>query len=131
MNPLNPHSTSQSAHSEYFTTAEQPPLPGPTSVPPQTNRHTPPPPRRGGTRSASKGGGVQVVLDETGSWSELANKTSMMPAESLNGLEGNKDKPSGMLGFLSRKKGREKSPKPYVQGVLGKDGARVVVSGGR
>jgi serine/threonine kinase 32 len=39
------------------------------------------------------------------------------------------DKPSGMLGFLSRKKGRDRSPKAKERerGVLGKDGARVVV----
>lgn len=36
-------------------------------------------------------------------------------------------KPSGMLGFLSRKRGRDRSPKARERGVLGKDGARVVV----
>jgi len=37
------------------------------------------------------------------------------------------DRPSGMLGFLSRKKGRERSPKARERGVLGKEGARVIV----
>ena len=37
-------------------------------------------------------------------------------------------KPSGMMGFLSRKKGRDRSPKAKERGVLGKEGARVVVS---
>ena len=37
------------------------------------------------------------------------------------------DRPTGMLGFLSRKKGRDKSPKAKERGVLGKEGARVVV----
>lgn len=37
------------------------------------------------------------------------------------------ERPTGMLGFLSRKKGREKSPKARERGVLGKEGARVVV----
>ena len=74
-----------------------------------------------------------MVLKETGSWSELANKNATLPADAANGtnLGGKGLKPNGMLGFLSRKKGREKSPKPQEQGVLGKEGARVVVSGGR
>lgn len=100
------------------------------------DRHATPPPigtrPRGGTRHASKGGGVQVVLDETGSWSELANQASSLPADSLNGDGIYKGKPTGMLGFLSRKKGRERSPKPQESGVLGKEGARVIInSGGR
>jgi serine/threonine kinase 32 len=33
-----------------------------------------------------------------------------------------------MLGFLSRKKGRGHSPKPQERGILGKEGARVVIS---
>jgi serine/threonine kinase 32 len=36
-------------------------------------------------------------------------------------------RPSGMLGFLSRKKGRDRSPKARERGVLGKEGARVIV----
>ncbi|KAF2670621.1 kinase-like protein [Microthyrium microscopicum] len=36
-------------------------------------------------------------------------------------------KPSGMLAFLSRKKGRERSPKARERGVLGKEGARAIV----
>jgi len=39
------------------------------------------------------------------------------------------DKPTGMLGFLTRKKGRGHSPKPQERGILGKEGARVVISG--
>ena len=34
-----------------------------------------------------------------------------------------------MLGFLRGKKGRDRSPKPMERGVLGKEGARVVVGG--
>lgn len=92
----------------------------------------------------SKGGGVQVVLDETGSWAELNNtatnthnKNATLPADAANGVALGKGglgaaKPHGVLGFLSRKTGREKSPKPQEQGVLGKEGARVVInSGGR
>jgi len=36
-------------------------------------------------------------------------------------------RPSGMLGFLSRKKGRDRSPKARERGVLGKEGARQIV----
>ena len=75
---------------------------------------------------------MQVVLDETGSWSDLANPSAAMPPENV-GLDGpgsSRGKPTGMLGFLSRKRGRERSPKPVEQGVLGKEGARVVINGG-
>lgn len=33
-----------------------------------------------------------------------------------------------MFGFLKSKKGRNNSPKPKERGVLGKEGARVVIS---
>jgi serine/threonine kinase 32 len=33
-----------------------------------------------------------------------------------------------MLAFLSRKKGRDRSPKARERGVLGKEGARAIVS---
>jgi serine/threonine kinase 32 len=69
------------------------------------------------------GGGVQVVLNETGSWSEMANQSSAL-VQSPQAPE----KPSGMLGFLSRKKGRDRSPKAKERGVLGKEGARVIIS---
>lgn len=78
--------------------------------------------QRGSTRSTSVGGGVQVVLNETGSWSDMANQSSTLLQNS------NADKPSGMLGFLSRKKGRDRSPKAKERGVLGKEGARVIIS---
>lgn len=71
-----------------------------------------------------------MVLDEAGSWSELANHSSTLPAEGYEGLA-NKDKPaanSGMLAFLSRKKGRDRSPKPTEPGVLGKEGARQIIN---
>ena len=38
------------------------------------------------------------------------------------------DRPSGMLGFFNRKKGRDRSPKQREPGVLGKEGARIVVN---
>ena len=125
--------STQSTHSDYFPAPEHPPLP--SNSPPPNNVTRPPPPTshpaKGGTRSVSKGGGMQVVLDETGSWSQLKDQTATMPAEGVNGVDGKGSKQAhGMLGFLSRHKGREKSPKPQEPGVLGKEGARVVISSG-
>ena len=75
---------------------------------------------------------MQVTLDETGSWANLADKSSTIPAEGKAGAANLKgQKPTGMLGFLSRKGGRARSPKPREPGVLGKEGARVVISGGK
>lgn len=92
----------------------------------------------GGSRTVSKGGGAQVTLDETGSWSDLANRDEGRQVDadgrsagglSSSGSGSGRSKPKGMLGFLSRQKGRERSPKPQEAGVLGKEGARVVVGG--
>jgi serine/threonine kinase 32 len=68
-----------------------------------------------------------MVLDEAGSWSELSNHSSL-PAEGLEGDSKGKSSNSGMLSFLSRKKGRDRSPKPTEPGVLGKEGARQIIS---
>ncbi|KAL2354911.1 kinase-like domain-containing protein [Cryomyces antarcticus] len=78
---------------------------------------------RGSTRSISMGGGIQVVLNETGPWSEMSNVAGI---KGEGGEE--RGKPPGMLGFLSRKKGRDRSPKARERGVLGKEGARVIIS---
>jgi serine/threonine kinase 32 len=77
------------------------------------------------TRTAGPGGGMSVILGETESWTDLAKQDTTLPADAkdINA------KPNGMLGFLSRKKGRGHSPKPMERGILGKEGARVVVSG--
>ncbi|MCJ1243582.1 hypothetical protein MMC30_000779 [Trapelia coarctata] len=122
------------SNSEYFPPPEVP-KPGPngklTKEPPPIQTGQPTQTRtRGGTRSASKGGGMQVVLGETGSWSELADKSATIPAEGVKGVAGKGQKPTGMLGFLSRKGGRARSPKPREPGVLGKEGARVVINNG-
>ncbi|KAJ5093734.1 Serine/threonine-protein kinase 32B [Penicillium angulare] len=116
----------------------QPPSPStrastsPPPHPPSFHRPLPPTPRqRGATRKPSKGGGVQMVLEEAGSWSELANHSHTLPAEGLDGDHGKgKGSNSGMLSFLSRKKGRDRSPKPTEPGVLGKEGARQIISSG-
>jgi serine/threonine kinase 32 len=72
---------------------------------------------------------MQVVLGETGSWSELAKQDTTLPADAKV-TETAASKPSGMLGFLSRKRGRGHSPKPQERGILGKEGARVVINSG-
>ena len=79
----------------------------------------------GVSRDASRAGGTHVVLNETGSWSELGDPSSTVPPEAKGGEH--KGKPNGMLGFLSRKRGRGVSPKPQERGVLGKEGARHII----
>lgn len=85
-----------------------------------------------GTRNASKTGGIQVTVGPKGSWGDLVNPSATLPADSVNGLDGAGKHHGILTSFLSRKKGRERSPKPQENGVLGKEGARVVInSGGR
>ena len=73
---------------------------------------------------------MQVVLNEQGSWSDMANQSQGLVQP--NEEQRRQEKPSGMLGFLSRKKGRDRSPKgkEKERGVLGKEGARVIISHG-
>lgn len=121
-----------SNHSEYYPANETlagqgvPGAAHPAS-PPQTRQ----PPK--GAVAPAKGGGLQVVSNDDGNPLEASNKkerrTSNGHSEAREGGRSSKGKPNGMLGFLSRKKGREKSPKPMEAGVLGKEGARVVVGG--
>lgn len=85
------------------------------------------PPRRGGgglAREPSLGGGTQVILNETGSWADLADPASIATADGKSEL---KARPKGMLGFLARQRGRAVSPKPQERGVLGKEGARHII----
>ncbi|KAI9743024.1 MAG: hypothetical protein M1818_003319 [Claussenomyces sp. TS43310] len=82
-------------------------------------------------RTQSASGGLSVILGETESWSDLAQKDATLPADAKELLDKSKDRPSGMLGFLSRKRGRGASPKPMERGILsGKEGGRIVVSNG-
>lgn len=97
--------------------------------PPSVGRNPPPvpPPLATGKRITSPGGGVQVTLDGKGSWSELARQDATLPTDA-NCVDGTKQESSGgMFGFLRGKKGRSHSPKPKERGVLGKEGARVVI----
>ncbi|KAF1813424.1 kinase-like protein [Eremomyces bilateralis CBS 781.70] len=92
-------------------------------------------PRRGNTRSTSVGGGVQMVLDPGASWSELGVRelpgSTVVSGSSEHRLGGGGGprQPGSVLGFLSRKKGRDRSPKAKERGVLGKEGARQIVGG--
>ncbi|BAE57107.1 unnamed protein product [Aspergillus oryzae RIB40] len=104
------------------------PNPAANHLPPANSNPAPGRPK-GATRKTSKGGGVQMVLEEAGSWSELADQSSTLPAEGYDaGSIKGKSSNSGMLAFLSRKKGRDRSPKPQEPGVLGKEGARQIIS---
>jgi serine/threonine kinase 32 len=108
--------TSQRGEHADFFPHDGSEVPTPSFSRPMNNR------QRGSQRSTSMGGGVQVVLNETGSWTEMANQSSALVQNAQT------EKPSGMLGFLSRKKGRDRSPKAKERGVLGKEGARVIIS---
>lgn len=75
-------------------------------------------------------GGIQVTLDGGSSWSDLARQDATLPADASganNELGGKPEGSGGVFGFLNRKKGRGHSPKPKERGVLGKEGARVVI----
>lgn len=110
-------SSQRAERSDYFP-ADGSETATPSFSRPMNNR------QRGPQRSTSMGGGVQVVLNETGSWSDMANQSSSL----VQKQDPNAERPSGMLGFLSRKKGRDRSPKAKERGVLGKEGARVIIS---
>ncbi|KAK7736571.1 Serine/threonine kinase [Cytospora paraplurivora] len=107
----------------------------PPPLPPYPNSYTNS--KHGHGKAGPKGifvesptGGVQVTLDGGGSWSDLARQDATLPADAAGAAqEGGKVEASsgGVFGFLSRKKGRGGSPKPKERGVLGKEGARVVI----
>ncbi|OAP58267.1 hypothetical protein AYL99_07357 [Fonsecaea erecta] len=109
----------------------QPGPPGPPGRPASSSKSfsRPIPPQRPmpAQRQTSKGGGVQMVLDESGSWTNLADQTAPHQQDVI-GEGGKLEKSGSMLGFLSRKKGRDRSPKPKEAGVLGKAGARHIIS---
>jgi serine/threonine kinase 32 len=70
------------------------------------------------------------MLDNENNWSALTEQNSTLPADALEGVIARESKggSSGMLGFLSRKKGRDRSPKPRDPGILGKYGARQILN---
>ncbi|PTB44045.1 uncharacterized protein TrAFT101_002603 [Trichoderma asperellum] len=79
-------------------------------------------------RVTSPTGGVQLTLDGGGSWSELARQDATLPKDANTAAESKNESSGGMFGFLKSKKGRNNSPRPKERGVLGKEGARVVIS---
>jgi serine/threonine kinase 32 len=100
----------------------------PASASRSFSRPIPPQRPQAASRQMSRSGGVQMVLDESGSgsWSQLSDQTPSLPVDAEN--DNRNDKGGSMLGFLSRKKGRDRSPKPKEPGVLGKYGARHIIN---
>lgn len=127
------HSGPDTPHSDYFPAPERPRSTPPVNAGKLTKEHPQGAQRQrsGTTRNVSKAGGMSVVVndDGTGSWSNLADKSATLPAEGVRGVNGKNQK--GLLGFMVRKGGRARSPKPREAGVLGKEGARVVINNGR
>lgn len=78
------------------------------------------------SRQVSKAGGIQMVLGEQGSWSTLADQSTTLPVDA--NLAKEVKEPGSVLGFLRGRKGRDRSPKPKESGVLGKAGARQMIS---
>ncbi|KAM0508786.1 hypothetical protein ACHAQF_005146 [Verticillium nonalfalfae] len=100
-----------------------PPPPIPQHSGDYANQRAAPPTAK---RITSPAGGVQVTLDGGGSWSDLARQDATLPTDA-NAVGDKIEGSGGVFGFLSRKKGRGHSPKPKERGVLGKEGARVVI----
>jgi serine/threonine kinase 32 len=95
--------------------------------PSKRNDHPHRPTPVAGRRVSSATGGVQITLDGGGSWSELARQDATLPTDANHAADGKVETSSGMFGFLRSKKGRTNSPRPKERGVLGKEGARVVI----
>lgn len=118
-----------SSHARRHPPGRPPPLP------PYPQTYTPGSGGRTGRPTGmveSPTGGMQVTLDGGGSWSDLARQDATLPADAAGGnnellLGKDGGGGGGVFGFLSRKKGRGNSPKPKERGVLGKEGARVVI----
>jgi len=117
--PLNPSTSNESRQGRPVRPAPPPPLQNDFRA-----RHVP---IVAGQRMTSPTGGVQVTLDGSGSWSELARQDATLPTDANNIGDGKSEGSGGMFGFLKGKKGRTNSPKPKERGVLGKEGARVVI----
>ncbi|KAK7931374.1 Camp-dependent protein kinase [Apiospora marii] len=81
-----------------------------------------------GMRVQSPTGGIQMTIDAAGSWSQLARQDATLPADA-NTVPDDKSSSSGggVFSLFGRKKGRGHSPKPKERGVLGKEGARVII----
>lgn len=127
---LRSKSKSSKSHSQASSYSNSPPaIPSHLvhQLPQPGQQASQPPYQTSGSRKESVGGGMQIVLGETGSWSDLAKNDTTLPADAKLVAA---PKPTGMLSFLGRRKGRGNSPKPQQRGILGKEGARVVISSG-
>ncbi|KAK6375094.1 Serine/threonine kinase [Lithohypha guttulata] len=111
---------------EALKAALPPTQPIPRSVPASQATSFSRPRPQPASRQASKGGGVQMVLDEHGSWSLLADQAVSLPAEA--GASKDVRDSSSVLGFLRGRKSRDRSPKPKEAGVMGKAGARHIIN---
>ncbi|KAK9780026.1 hypothetical protein SCAR479_03150 [Seiridium cardinale] len=100
----------------------------PPPLPPYPTSYTTRSSQPSGMRVESPTGGVQVTIDAAGSWSQLARQDATLPADA-NAVNDDKAGGSsgGVFGLFGRKKGRGHSPKPKERGVLGKEGARVII----
>ncbi|KAK4945228.1 Serine/threonine kinase [Elasticomyces elasticus] len=77
-------------------------------------------------RQSSRGGGISMVLNESGSWSALADQGTTLPGDTR---PSNERRNSGsILGFLKGQKSGSRSGRPKEAGVLGKVGIRQVIS---
>lgn len=87
-------------------------------------------PHQGSAQNLNVSGGIRDVLGDKGSTprSDTSDMKRANPSIGKDEKSVSSPRPSGMLGFLSRKKGRDRSPKAKERGVIGKEGARVVVS---
>jgi serine/threonine kinase 32 len=105
--------------SKFIPGFEQPPgFSAPSGQPNSSKRR-----RQTTTAGAGVGSGSRSI-----SGSNMPPGPSEEPPLPINsGDERDPKRPSGMLGFLSRKKGRDRSPKAKERGVLGKDGARQII----
>ncbi|KAI0407158.1 kinase-like domain-containing protein [Xylaria palmicola] len=119
--PADPRSRSQSQAGRHLQNT--------TGAQPQLSQHMPPS-YRGANQSGfvqSPTGGVSFTLEGTGSWSDLARRDNTLPTDA-NALGDDKAGGSGgMFGIFGRKR-RGYSPKPKERGVLGKEGARQIIS---
>ena len=67
-----------------------------------------------------------MTLDVTGSWSDLARQDATLPADAAVGAAAQDKSGGGMFGLFGRKRGRG-GGRQKERGVLGKEGARVVI----
>lgn len=100
----------------------------PPPLPPYPTSYTTRSSQPSGMRVESPTGGVQVTIDAAGSWSQLARQDTTLPADANAQIDDKSGGSSGgVFGLFGRKKGRGHSPKPKERGVLGKEGARVII----